>query len=206
MNEMRKNNQVTVIGEVVSTFTFNHKSYGEAFYTVMLSMERESGVKDVIPVMISEHLLDVTQDYSGEYFEIQGEFRSFNRQEGTRKMELFIFALEVNSAEHDVQPMLNNEIMLFGTICKEPVYRITPLGREITDIMLAVNRPYKRSDYIPCIAWSRTAKMLAKMNVGEKVKLTGRVQSREYKKTLPDGTEEYRTAYEVSASLVEKEQ
>ena len=205
MNKMRKNNQVTIIGEVVSTFTFNHKTHGERFFATMFSVERESGVKDVIPVMMSEHLLDVTKDYCGEYFEIQGEFRSFNRQDGTRKMELFVFAQEVKPADCMVQPAINNEISLFGTICKEPAYRITPLGREITEVILAVNRPYKRSDYIPCIAWGRTAKMLAKMNVGEKVKLTGRVQSREYKKTLPDGTSELRTAYEVSISLAEKE-
>lgn len=206
MNELRKNNQVTVIGEVVSTFTYSHKVYDERFYMTMISMERESGTKDVIPVMMSERLMDITRDYRGEYLEIQGEYRSFNRKGETRKLELFIFALAVKEAEAVIQPMFNNEITLFGTICKEPVYRNTPLGREIVDLLLAVNRPYKNSDYIPCIAWGRTAKMFAQMKVGDKVSIKGRIQSRQYKKTLADESTEIRTAYEVSISMAKKEQ
>lgn len=203
MNEMRKNNQVTVIGEVVSTFNYSHKVHGEAFYTVMLSMERESGVKDVIPVMMSERLMDVTQDYRGNYLKVQGEYRSFDRYD-TRKLDLNVFALEAEDAEPSCTAR-NNEIILCGTICKEPIYRKTPLDREIAEILLAVNRPYGKSDYIPCIIWGRNARYAGNLKVGTKVRATGRIQSREYKKTLPDGTEEIRTAYEASISLVEEE-
>lgn len=183
MNETRKNNQVTVIGEVVSTFTYSHEIYGEGFYTLMLSIERNSGAKDVIPVMLSEHLLDPAQDYRSEYLMVKGEYRSHNQPQGKPKTRFFVFAQEVELQEGNIiQPFANNEVILSGSICKEPVYRMTPLGRKITDFLLAVNRPYNHSDYIPCIAWGRTAKMVGKSNVGDKITLKGRVQSREYKK------------------------
>ncbi|MBR3762217.1 MAG: single-stranded DNA-binding protein [Lachnospiraceae bacterium] len=206
MNELRENNQVTVVGEVVSTIDYDHEAYGERFYTLMLSIERTSGTKDVIPVVISEHLLDFSRDYQGEYLEIKGEFRSFNQHDKTLKVRLYIFALEAELQEGDIIFPKNNSIVLRGTLFKEPVYRKTPFGRDIADVFIAVNRPFGRSDYIPCITWGRNAKMAEKLHTGDRVILTGRIQSREYKKTLPDGTIEMRTAYEVSAEMLRREQ
>lgn len=203
-----ENNQVTIIGEVVSAFTYNHEIYGEGFYMMDLRVERLSNSHDVIPVMISERLIDVTKDYRGKYMEVQGQFRSYNRHdERKNKLVLSVFAREANFIELDEEnlPESNktNSIYLDGYICKEPIYRKTPLGREIADLLLAVNRPYGKSDYIPCICWGRNARFAGNFKVGERVLVWGRIQSREYMKRIDEENVEKRVAYEVSVSKLE---
>lgn len=202
------NNQVTIMGEVVSAFTYNHEIYGEGFYMMEVCVERLSSSHDIIPVMVSERLMDVTQDYRGKYVEIQGQFRSYNRHEERKnKLILSVFAREVHfvDLEEESLPESNktNSIYLDGYICKEPVYRKTPLGREIADLLLAVNRPYGKSDYIPCISWGRNARFAGNFRVGERVLVWGRIQSREYIKHIDEETTEKRVAYEVSVSKLE---
>ena len=203
MNKSANNNQVTIAGEVVNKFIFNHKVCGEGFYTTDIRVRRESGIDDVIPVMISERLIDVTQDYTGQFMAILGQFRSYNYNKGEkRKLQLHVFAIEAEIVEEMFE--MTNAIYLDGYICKEPRYRVTPFGREVTDLCLAVNRPYRKSDYIPCICWGRNARYAGTLQVGEHLKVEGRIQSREYKKTLEDGTVEVRTAYEVSVNRFEE--
>ena len=153
-----ENNKVSVIGEVVSEFKFSHEVFGEGFYVVDMAVSRLSDQVDIIPLMVSERLLDVSKDYQGCTMEALGQFRSYNRHEGTKnRLVLSIFVREVNFLEEFTDYTKTNQIFLDGYICKEPIYRKTPLGREIADLLLAVNRPYGKSDYIPCIAWGRNA-------------------------------------------------
>ena len=169
-----------------------------------LLVRRLSDSEDRIPVMVSERLLDVTQDYTGRYIEIQGQFRSYNRHEEKRnRLVLSVFARELNFVEETEESVPLNQIFLDGFICKPPVYRRTPLGREIADMLLAVNRPYGKSDYIPCICWGRNARYASAFAVGGHVLLWGRIQSREYMKRTGDNETERRTAYEVSVSKLE---
>ena len=173
-----------------------------------LRVERLSSSHDIIPVMISERLIDVTKDYRGQFMEIQGQFRSYNRHdERKNKLVLSVFAREANFVELDEENMpesnKTNSIYLDGYICKEPIYRKTPLGREIADLLLAVNRPYGKSDYIPCISWGRNARFAGNFKVGERVLVWGRIQSREYMKRIDEETVEKRVAYEVSVSKLE---
>jgi len=203
-----ENNQVTIIGEVISTFYYNHEIYGEGFYMVELRVERLSSSYDIIPVMVSERLIDVTGDFRGQFLEVQGQFRSYNRHdERKNKLVLSVFAREVNFIELDEENMpesnKTNSIFLDGYICKEPIYRKTPLGREIADLLLAVNRPYGKSDYIPCISWGRNARFAGNFKVGDRVAVWGRIQSREYMKRIDEETVEKRIAYEVSVSKLE---
>lgn len=203
-----ENNQVTIIGEVVSDFTYNHEIYGEGFYMMELKVERLSNSHDIIPVMISERLIDITKDYKGQFMEVEGQFRSYNRHdERKNKLVLSVFAREANFVELDEENMpesnKTNSIYLDGYICKEPIYRKTPLGREIADLLLAVNRPYGKSDYIPCISWGRNARYAGNFKVGERVQVWGRIQSREYMKRLDEENMEKRIAYEVSVSKLE---
>lgn len=201
MNKLLENNQVTLVGEIKTEFEFSHEVHGEKFYRFELSAERFSGTKDVIPVVVSERLIDVTQDYTGEMMEIQGQFRSFNKHEGEHsRLLLFVFAREVKIMEEDSLPV--NQILLDGFTCKQPVYRTTPNGREIADVLLAVNRSYGISDYIPCICWGRDAKYMGGCETGTHIILQGRIQSREYMKKIGDKVEK-RTAYEVSAYWLE---
>lgn len=154
-----ENNKVSVIGEVVSEFKFSHEVFGEGFYVVDMAVSRLSDQVDIIPLMVSERLLDVSKDYQGCTMEALGQFRSYNRHEGTKnRLVLSIFVREVNFLEEFTDYTKTNQIFLDGYICKEPIYRKTPLGREIADLLLAVNRPYGKSDYIPCIAWGRNAR------------------------------------------------
>ena len=176
-----ENNKVSVIGEVISEFTFSHEVFGEGFYLVSLAVSRLSDQVDIIPLMISERLLDVTQDYRGRTVEAIGQFRSYNCHEGVKnRLVLSVFVRELNFLEEFTDCTKTNQIYLDGYICKEAIYRKTPLGREIADILLAVNRPYGKSDYIPCIAWGRNARYASGFAVGARVKVWGRVQSREY--------------------------
>ena len=165
--KMIENNKVSVIGEIVSEFTFSHEAFGEGFYLVDVAVKRLSGQADILPLMVSERLLDVRRDYSGDTVEAIGQFRSYNRHEGVRnRLELSVFAREVRFMEEFTAYTKTNQISLDGYICKPPVYRRTPLGREIADILLAVNRPYGKSDYIPCISWGRNARYVSGLEVG----------------------------------------
>lgn len=199
-----ENNRVSVIGTVVSGFTFSHAVYGEGFYLMDLAVNRLSEQADVIPLMISERLIDVNADYVGQTMEAVGQFRSYNRHEGTKnRLVLSVFVREVSFMEEFTDYTKTNQIFLDGYICKEPIYRKTPLGREIADLLLAVNRPYGKSDYIPCIAWGRNARFSSGFAVGTRVAIWGRVQSREYTKKLSETECERRIAYEVSVSKLE---
>ena len=198
-----ENNQVTVCGEVVSDFRFSHEVFGEGFYMVDLSVKRLSDTCDVIPLMISERLIDVNEDYRGAYIQATGQFRSYNRHEEKKnRLVLSVFVRELEFIEEEVENAKTNQIFLDGFICKMPVYRKTPLGREIADILLAVNRPYGKSDYIPCICWGRNARFASSFEVGDRVEVLGRIQSRKYIKKLEDEETEQRTAYEVSVSKI----
>lgn len=171
---------------------------------VDLAVNRLSDQADVIPLMISERLIDVNGDYSGCTIESVGQFRSYNRHEGTKnRLVLSVFVREIHFMEEFTDYTKTNQIILDGYICKAPIYRKTPLGREIADLLLAVNRPYGKSDYIPCIAWGRNARFASSFNVGTRVRVWGRVQSREYTKKLTETECEKRIAYEVSVSKLE---
>ena len=199
-----ENNQVTVMGEIVSDFTFSHEIFGEGFYMVDTRIARLSDYTDIIPVMVSERLIDVTADYKGCLVIINGQFRSYNRHEEKKnKLVLSVFAREIEFVDEISENARTNQIFLDGYICKEPVYRKTPLGREIADLLLAVNRPYGKSDYIPCICWGRNARYAANFQVGERCLVWGRIQSREYMKRISDENMEKRVAYEVSVSKLE---
>lgn len=199
-----ENNQVTIMGEVASEFTFSHEVFGEGFYIVEVLVRRLSNSDDRIPLMISERLIDVTQDYRGEYIMVSGQFRSYNKHEEHKNhLVLSVFVREVAFVEEEMDGAKTNNIMLDGYICKQPIYRKTPLGREIADLLLAVNRPYGKSDYIPCICWGRNARYASNFEVGEHVQIFGRIQSREYVKKLTETETEKRIAYEVSVSKLE---
>ena len=202
--KMIENNKVSVIGEIVSDFSFSHEVFGEGFYMVDVAVSRLSQQADVIPLMISERVVDVSQDYRGQTVEAIGQFRSYNRHEGVKnRLMLSVFVREIHFIEEFTDYTKTNQIFLDGYICKLPIYRKTPLGREIADLLLAVNRPYGKSDYIPCISWGRNARYAAGFTVGTRVRIWGRVQSREYTKKLSDTECEKRVAYEVSISKLE---
>ena len=199
-----ENNQVSIMGKIASSFTFSHQVFGEGFYLVDILVKRLSDSEDRIPLMVSERLVDVTQDYEGEYIMVQGQFRSYNRHEEKKnRLVLSVFVRELSFVEEADDSIKTNQIFLDGYICKPPVYRKTPLGREIADLLLAVNRPYGKSDYIPCICWGRNARYASAFEVGGHVLLWGRIQSREYIKKLGENETEKRTAYEVSVSKLE---
>lgn len=198
------NNQVSIAGEVVSDFTYSHDVFGEGFYLLEVAVSRLSNSFDIIPLMVSERLIDVTKDYKGKQVEVTGQFRSYNRHEGEKnKLVLSVFVREIQICEPDYESQKPNYIFLDGFICKPPVYRKTPLGREIADILLAVNRPYGKSDYIPCISWGRNARYAESFTVGGHLHVWGRIQSREYQKKISETEAEKRTAYEVSVSKLE---
>ena len=199
-----ENNQVVIMGEIVSDFTYSHEIFGEGFYMVDVSVERLSDSIDIIPLMVSERLLDVNGDYTGMYIVVNGQFRSYNRHEERKnKLVLSVFAREIEFVDEIGENTKSNQIFLDGYICKEPIYRKTPLGREIADLLLAVNRPYGKSDYIPCICWGRNARFASNFEVGARCAVWGRIQSREYMKKISEEQLEKRIAYEVSVSKLE---
>uniref|UniRef100_UPI004057A1CC single-stranded DNA-binding protein n=1 Tax=Acetatifactor sp. TaxID=1872090 RepID=UPI004057A1CC len=199
-----ENNQVTVMGEIVSDFSFSHEIFGEGFYMVDVRVQRLSESYDIIPVMVSERLLDVSDSYIGMLICVNGQFRSYNRHEERKnRLVLSVFAREVEFMDEMEESSKTNQIYLDGYICKEPIYRKTPLGREIADVLLAVNRPYGKSDYIPCICWGRNARYASNFKVGERCAVWGRIQSREYMKKLDEENVEKRVAFEVSVSKLE---
>ena len=192
------------MGEIASPFFLIHEVYGEGFYMVDVQVKRLSNSEDRIPLMVSERLIDVSQDYIGEFIMVSGQFRSYNRHdEQKNRLVLSVFVREVEFIEEELDGAKTNNIFLDGYICKLPVYRKTPLGREIADLLLAVNRPYGKSDYIPCICWGRNARCASTFEVGEHVQVIGRIQSREYIKKLSETETEKRVAYEVSVSKLE---
>lgn len=202
MNREIENNKVTLSGEIVSNFEFSHEVYGEGFYTATLASERTSGQKDIIPIMVSNRLVDVKAEWTGHFVRISGQFRSYNKHEGGRN-RLVLSVLVTEFEEFEELPFsdnYSNHISLDSYICKQPTYRETPLGREIADILLAVNRPYGKSDYIPCIVWGRNARFASGLEVGTRLQIEGRIQSRKYQKRISDDEYETRTAYEVSVS------
>ena len=194
-----KNNKVYLYGEVASQPTYSHELYGEAFYEFMLSVKRLSGQEDLLPVTVSERLISGVDLSVGASVALRGQFRSYNKLENDKsKLMLTIFVRDFCEAQENEQGP--NIAELNGYLCKPPVYRTTPFNREICDMLLAVNRGYNKSDYIPCIAWGRNARFARDLEVGKNVLIVGRIQSRQYNKRLEDDTVETRTAYELSVN------
>lgn len=192
------------MGEIVSDFVFSHEIFGEGFYMVDVNVPRLSDSSDIIPLMVSERLIGVQEDYKGLNIMVQGQFRSYNRHEERKnRLVLSVFAREIEFVDETPESSKTNQIYLDGYICKEPIYRKTPLGREIADLLLAVNRPYGKSDYIPCICWGRNARFASNFSVGTRCEIWGRIQSREYMKRISEEDAEKRIAYEVSVSKLE---
>lgn len=202
-----ENNYLVLIGKIISDKTFSHEIYGESFYLFNLEVPRLSGNEDIIPITISERLIANFDLEIGKKVVIEGQFRSYNSYENERnRLVLTVFAkdiMEYKEESEELKEKTSNEVVLNGYICKKPIYRQTPFGREIADILLAVNRAYNKSDYIPCIAWGRNARFCENMEVGTEVKIVGRVQSRTYEKKFEDGRVEQRVAYEVSIGSLE---
>ena len=198
------NNQVTIVGTVDSEFTYSHEVFGEGFYMLEVVVSRLSHMEDRIPLMVSERLVDVKESCMGKIVEVHGQFRSYNKhEEGRNRLILSVFVREFSFVGEEGTLTRPNSIYLDGYICKPPVYRMTPLGREIADLMMAVNRPYGKSDYLPCICWGRNARFAGKFEVGTHIHLWGRIQSRTYQKRLEDDVVEKRTAYEISVNKIE---
>lgn len=203
MREKIENNNVSITGEVASAFSFSHEVFGEKFYLADIAVKRLSDSEDLIPVMVSERLVDVTEDLTGVTVRVEGQFRSYNRHEGKSRLILSVFAREWEFVEEEEKSAKINHIFLDGFICKPPIYRKTPLGREIADLLIAVNRPYGKSDYIPCICWGRNARFASGFEVGMRIQVHGRIQSRKYTKKLSETEFEERIAYEVSVSKID---
>ena len=200
-----ENNHLVLRGKIVSDKSYSHEIYGEKFYVFNLEVIRLSSTVDIIPITISERLLTGLDLEIGKKVVVEGQFRSYNNYENERnRLILTVFAKEISEIEgEDDKEEVTNEVTLVGYVCKKPIYRQTPFGREIADVLLAVNRAYNKSDYIPSIAWGRNARFCQNMEVGTEVKITGRVQARTYEKKYEDGKVETRVAYEVSIASME---
>ncbi len=198
-NEVKSTNYVFLQGQIGSPIEYSHDLYDERFYEFTLKVPRLSEQLDELPITVSQSLVEGLRE--GDKIALTGQFRSFNRPDGERsRLILSVFAREILPVKDDVNP---NTAQLTGYICKPPVYRTTPFNREICDVLLAVNRAYSKSDYIPCIAWGKNARLIKDADVGQKLEVTGRIQSRGYTKRLPDGSSQLRTAYEFSIGNVE---
>lgn len=208
------NNHLILVGKVTSEKRFSHEIYGESFYIFDLEVPRLSGNADIIPITVSERLITDELVNIGQKLLIKGQFRSYNSYENEKnKLILTVFAKDIMEVEENeeekqdevqyLKDNVSNEVVLTGFICKKPIYRQTPFGREIADLLLAVNRAYNKSDYIPAIAWGRNARFCQNIEVGTEVKITGRVQSRNYEKKYEDGTTVTKTAYEISIGSLE---
>lgn len=203
MYENLNNNRVYLSGTVESEPKFSHETFGEAFYEICLLVPRLSNNLDRVPVTVSEKLLSGGKFDIGKYVCIKGQFRSYNKlEDGKSKLMLTVFVREVCDFVEDMNP---NVIEITGFICKSPIYRTTPFNREICDVLIAVNRAYNKSDYLPCIAWGRNAKFVSELPVGAKVAIVGRIQSREYQKHLENGEVLNKIAYEVSINKIQAE-
>lgn len=203
MDNLMNNNSIYLEGKVVTELEFSHEMYGEGFYTFYLEVPRLSDAKDMLNITISERLIDDIQISLGDEVIVEGQLRSYNKyQDGANRLILTVFARDVYPClERSKNP---NQIFLDGYICKKPVYRKTPFGREISDMLLAVNRPYNKSDYIPTIAWGRNSRYCKGLEVGENIRIWGRLQSREYQKKLNEEDVIKKVAYEVSISKMER--
>ena len=206
-----ENNYLTLVGKVTGEKKFSHEIYGEKFYSFNILIPRLSGNADIIPITVSERLINDDMLREGKKLLVKGQFRSYNSYENEKnKLILTVFAKDVMEVEENEEESeivkkeeTTNEVVLIGFVCKKPIYRQTPFGREIADLLLAVNRAYNKSDYIPTIAWGRNARFCQNLEVGAQVKIVGRVQSRQYEKKYEDGTSEMKVAYEVSVSSLE---
>ncbi len=194
--EEKQNNKVFINGVIVTEAKFSHEVYGEGFYEMEVNVKRLSGQADILPVTISERLIESHNLSVGSTLCAVGQFRSYNKLvDGKSKLMLTVFVREIVDGEGARNP---NNVVLSGYICKPPVYRTTPFAREIADVLIAVNRAYNKSDYIPCIAWGRNARFVKNLGVGEKIAVSGRIQSREYVKKISETESKTLTAYEVS--------
>ena len=203
-----ENNHLVLVGKVTSDKKFSHEIYGESFYIFDLEVARLSGNSDIIPITISERLILEKELEIGDKVAIEGQFRSYNSYENEKnRLILTVFAKDIKylseEDEENSSEKVSNEVTLIGYICKKPIYRQTPFGREIADILLAVNRAYNKSDYIPTIAWGRNARFAGGLEVGAHLQVSGRVQSREYTKKIGEEEVERRVAYEVSVSKID---
>lgn len=199
-SSINENNRIEISGKVCGEAKFSHRIYGEGFYTFNISVMRLSESEDIIPVTVSERLLDSAEIKDGKTVSIKGQVRSYNNNDSAKnRLMISVFVREFDSdmAEN------RNMVVLNGYICRTPVYRTTPMGREITDMLIAVNRAYNKSDYIPCIVWGRNARYAGKLSTGDNIIVSGRIQSRKYQKKTENGVEE-KTAYEISVSKIEK--
>ena len=207
-----ENNHLVLVGKIVGEQKYSHEIYGEKFYSFDLEVVRLSSNTDIIPITVSERLLTNLDLSIGKNIEVEGQFRSYNNYDSKKnRLILTVFAKEIKEVEENEEQdenknVVTNEVVLVGYVCKKPIYRQTPFGREIADLLLAVNRAYNKSDYIPCIAWGRNARFCQNIEVGTEVKIIGRVQSRTYEKKYEDGTTETRVAYEVSIASMEIEE
>ena len=202
-----ENNHLVLVGNITSEKKYSHEIYGEKFYVFNMEVVRLSSTTDIIPITVSERLLTDIDLTIGKKVSVEGQFRSYNNYENEKnRLILTVFAkenTELNESDEEEKEEVTNEVVLVGYVCKKPIYRQTPFGREIADVLLAVNRAYNKSDYIPSIAWGRNARFCQNMEVGTEVKITGRIQSRTYEKKFEDGTSETRVAYEVSIASME---
>ena len=207
-------NKVFVSGRIEAEFEYSHEVMWEKFYRTRVRVKRLSGTEDLVPIMVSDFLIGqemMKKSLEGKWVEVAGQFRSYNKEgkDGRKHLELFLFVTAINiyENEEELEEVTNsNLIFLDGYICKPPVFRETPLGRQITDLFIAVNRPYGKSDYIPCIAWGRVAQWVSKLEVGNRVQLYGKIQSREYFKRYSKDSEagEFKCAYEISVMRIQR--
>lgn len=199
------NNFINIAGSIISEFTFSHEIYGEGFWRFNVEIARLSGQDDILPVTVSERIVDKEKMKPGQAVAVAGQIRSYNNyveSERKNKLVLTVFARDVELLE-SLPKECPNDVYLDGFLCKPAIYRTTPFGREISDLLIAVNRSYNKSDYIPCIAWGRNARFAGKLQVGDRIRLWGRKQSRLYQKKLDEDTVLEKTAYEVSISKIE---
>ena len=205
MENAINNNNIILTGTVEKEPEYSHEVFGEGYYVFMLNCSRKSGNKDILPVMISDRLVDIKEIKAGQFVSAAGQVRSYNKHIDNIKSRIIlsVFAREIEFLTQDDTEKYVDLVKIDGYVCKPPTYRKTPLGREITDIFIAVNRLYGKSDYIPCIAWGRNARFAANLELGEHIQIQGRFQSREYTKKISDSEVETRTAYEVSVSKID---
>jgi len=195
----RENNKVSLTGKVTTVPAFSHTLFDEKFYEFMLEVPRLSEYSDTIPITVSDRLLKIGSLDIGSTICVNGQFRSYNKLlDGRSRLMLTVFARDI------IEPSTHNPnlIELKGYICKPPIYRTTPFDREICDMLIAVNRAYNKSDYIPCIAWGRNARFIKESTVGQKLQISGRIQSRSYVKKISDTESVTKIAYEVSIGKI----
>lgn len=204
---MEENNNIEIMGEILKKPEFSHETHNEKFYSTVISVKRLSGDTDELELIISEKTINIEDVEVGKKYNIKGEIRSYNyyiKEEERRKLIITIFVKEMSIVENiENEEECKNELVIIGHICKKPIYRKTPFGREISDLLVAVNRVYGKSDYLPCIVWGRNAKFATQLEIGDKIKITGRMQSRSYNKEIGD-KKITKVAYEISAASLEK--